>query len=341
MKSEINNNWQKMNTFFKKNLSNFVVAIICLVYIFFGLVQIGINKNDWWNIAAYFGVAFMVGFTIKAVWSESGIQDGLNSQPFIEKISFYGEKKASISKFSEELDPFCEYENKTRLKQAREDYLFKFNLKYDKYIKGAYNKQIDELYEKSQKRHDRNWQKAHNLEKILKNVEKINVYQYTFLLITNAYDSESAKGDNEKKTLSASLPKFRITSKTRGIFTHLLNAILFAAFTLTMGTLNWASLIWYCFQVAVFLINGQIAYSQGYNYVVQNMRAKVERVINIIDEFINIRDKNPGIFEEKIKINLREEEENKENEETASINLLDIKSIVNRDCHDNELNRCD
>jgi len=320
----------KVVNFFKKNLINFILGLICVVYIFFGTVSIVPTGKTIFEIIAYSIIAFVVGFSIKTIWKEKGIQDGVNSDLFQDKIDFYGSQKEKIQGFSEELDSFCDYENTKRLIKARENYLYKYNLKYENFKSGKYDQELDTFFKTNHNKKDRAYKKAKQLEKVLNNVKKIGVYQYTSVLITNAYDTDSNRLDAEKRTLGASINKYRSNSAVKGIVQASIIALLFGLFCLQSNAWSWAAIIWYAFQVSTFLINGVIQYFKGYNYITQNMRAKVERVINIIDEFINLRIKNPKLFVETEEIIEKEEEnvkelvENEKDIKVTSNNLINI-----------------
>ena len=313
----------KVGNFFKKNLNNFILALICVVYIFFGTVSIVPTGKTVFEIIAYSVIAFVVGFSIKTIWKEKGIQDGINSDLFQDKIDFYGRQKEKIQSFSEELDNFCDYENTKRLIKARTNYLYKYNLKYDDFKSGKYDRELDTFFKTHHDKKDRDYKKAKQLEKVLNGAKKIGVYQYTSVLITNAYDADSNRLDAEKKMLGASINKYRSSSAARGIIQASIIALLFGLYWLQPNAWSWAAIIWYAFQVSTFLANGVIQYFKGYDYVIHNMRAKVERVINIIDEFINLRAKNPELFVETEEIAEAKEEaleiekENKTNEKTV------------------------
>ena len=257
----------------KSNLDNFALALICVVYVLRGVLTIETSDKTVLEILADGAVSLLGAFLIKMVLDKKGILKGLISPKFVATTNVYGIKKTEISGFVEELDPFCNKKNEENLKQARKEFLLNYSMNYDLYAKGHYDN--DETK-----------------KDIIKECRKIKVFKYTPTLLTNAYDNSK----NEQELLTATIEKYEKQQRLGDVALGIAIFLLFSYFVPGKNAIDAANTLWYALQVALFLAFGMVKYMNSFYFVSEKLRGKINRVIDILDEFINIREKNVGIF---------------------------------------------
>ena len=272
---------QKVTIFVKNNMTNIVLILISLAYIFYGMLSVERTGKTIDEIIGGGALSALTGFFIKVLRGNSGITDGMISPVFIAKTNAYGEKKVEISPYIDELPQFCNYKNEARLKQKQSEFLAKYAMKYELFVNGYYDNDPTK-------------------QEILEKARKIKIYQYTPVTFTNAYDNAV----EEEELLSVNVDKYKKKNNRLKIVLTIICGLLFGYYTVGKD-FDWANVAWAAFQVSLYLIMGQIDYNNSYYFVTQTLRGKIERVISILDEFVNLRNEHPGIFalkfeEEKI-----------------------------------------
>lgn len=284
---------RRITVFVKNNMNTIILILICVSYVLYGMLTVEETGKTIQEIIGSGALSALAGFLIKTSRAKSGIIDGMNSQMFIIKTNAYGKKKEEITPFIDEIPQFCDYKNEARLKQKQSEYLAKYAMKYELFVSGYYDKDPKK-------------------QEILKKIRSIKVYQYTPITFTNAYDNTT----KEDELLSANVKKYNRSNNTIKVLATVVCGILFGYYTFSYS-FDWAHIIWALFQVAVYLIMGQIDYNNSYYFVTQTLRGKIERVITILDEFINLRREYPGIF--TLKIETETEEQNNKNKDTVEV----------------------
>lgn len=268
---------QKITLFVKNNMTNIALILVCFAYIFYGMLTVEKTGKTISEIVGGGLISAVTGFLIKTLRRKSGIQDGMISPVFIAKINAYGQKKVEISPYISELPQFCNYKNATRLKQKQAEYLVRYSMDYDLFMQGYYDN------DKTKK-------------KILEKVRKMEVYQYTPVTFTNAYDNAT----EEEDILSTNVKKYESKDTISKILTTVVCGFLFGYYTvgqeISMTNVTWAIL-----QISLYLIMGQIDYNNSYYYVTQTLRGKIERVICVLDEFLILRNKYKDMFQVNLK----------------------------------------
>jgi len=247
--------------FLQKNIENFILIILCTVYVLRGLASIEESGKTALEIFADGALAFIVGYIIKRVLDRKGILRGLSSDKFIATCNEYGNKKMEIAPIIEELAPFCDERNANELKQRQIEYLTKEALSYNKFIANEYDAK----------------------DKRIKKARRLKSTRITPTMLTNAYDNTS----NEQELLSASIKKYERSQAGGDLTIGLLTAFLFGYYALKPNGLDTATVIWCALQVAIFLTNGMFKYMSSYFFITETLRGKIKRVMDIIDEFIN------------------------------------------------------
>lgn len=263
---------KKITLFIKDNISNISLVLICLSYILYGMLTIQESGKTVAEIIASGLISAFAGFAIKATRMSSGLADGYNSQLFLMKVNLYGEKKAEISEYIEELTPFCSFKNEERLRQKQSEYLTQHAMKYELFANGYYDN--DETK-----------------SKILEKTRAIKVYEYTPSLITNAYGNFK----KEEDILNNNPKSYKIRKTRNRVIITIMIGLIWGYFDIVQN-FNVGGIIYSSLQVALYLILGQLEYNDAYYFVTQTLRDKIDRVVSIIDEFQNIRKNHPNKF---------------------------------------------
>lgn len=263
----------KFGNWLRHNVENIILVFICAIYILRGVAEIEESGKTVLEILADGAIAFLCGYLIKGIMGRKGILKGLTSPKFVATTNAYGKKKEEISGFVEELYPFCIKTNAERLKQRQTEFLLKHAMSYDHFINGLYD--VDK-----------------EKKKIADKCRKIKVFEYNPVMLTNAYDNAKS----EEELLTATIQKYERSQLVQNFVLGIVFAVLFGYYGFKPGAFNLANISWAALQVAFFWANGKLKELNAYLFVAETLRGKIKRVIDILDEFINIRSKHPGIF---------------------------------------------
>ena len=300
----------KFTGWLKNNIENAILVILAIAYIFRGITSIEESGKTAIEIIADGTVAFLCGYIVKSIMNRKGILAGFTSEKFIATTNSYGRQKIEIASYVEELTPFCDMKNKDRLKQEQSVFLLKHAMNYSNFIQGHYDN--DETK-----------------KDILKECRNIKVFQYTPTLLTNAYDTAT----EEKELLNTSLKSFNIKQYAGDFSIGAVMFFVFGYFTIRNNGWDWAAIFWYALQIAIFMTIGLLKYMNAYFFVSETLRGKINRVMSIVDEFKNIREKNPNIF----KVVFETAEEKTTVECNNAVSNVEKKDVIEEDEEDYRL----
>lgn len=269
----------KIGDFIKDNIINFVLILVCVVYIFKGVIEIVETGKTISEIIADGFIMFLVSFGIKIILRKKGLNNGYNSPLFISTCNDYGNNITSISDNIELLDYFCKDENNERLRIKQKTFLIKHAISEDEFFNS------DKYKHKPLKNGLNKEEYKRELEKYLvcKKARKLTVFQYSSKLITNAYDNFT----DEDSLLKTTTKKYQKKATFSNFIIGILCAIIFAYFTFQEGQFTWNGLIWSTLQIAIYLVLGLIEYLNAYEFITKTLREKIKRIIVIIDKFKN------------------------------------------------------
>lgn len=292
-------NSERISEFIKKNLINGAIILICTIYVLKGLIEFDETGKSVSEIIADGTLSFIVGFTIKTLFSRKGLNEGLMATNFQRTMSSYSQAIIGISSYIDELDNFCKYKNENKYKEKLINYLVKYGFKYNLYINGYYdNPDNTKTLDKAR-------------TKALANAKKIRIFKLTPELITNTYDDAST----EEKILGIKTSKYTAKNTSTAILVGIPTAILFGYYALKKGDALLSNMIWCALQVSLYVVMGVIQYMQAYDFTNNALRGKIKRILALIDEFNNLRVKYPKIFDNKIIVDDKvEDKEEKINE---------------------------
>lgn len=288
---------EKIGEFLKNNIITIVLVILCVVYILRGLISIDDNDRTWQEIIGDGLLAFFVSVTIKILMRQKGINSGFSSEKFISTANAYGKAlEDNVSQYTIECEKYCLYKNKVRLREEQRKYLLKNGLDYKKFESGEYDIQFSSITNRKERK---------SKQKILKKCRNLKIYEYTTVMITNAYDNN----DIEDKILSQTAKRYKTKSAATNFSIGILCMFLFGYYGITKGAFDIYNIIWCSVQIALYLVLGVIEQINAYEFVSETLRGKIKRIISIIDDFTNVRTQKPSL------LNIFEEEENDGKEE--------------------------
>ena len=259
---------QKITKAIKTNFDNIILVLLCLAYVAYGVATIEETGRTLFEIIATGIVSALVGLTIKILRRKKGILVGLRDPKFLTKCNVYGESKVKMDNHIDKLPKYCEAQNKSRLETKRREYCYSNPytiIDYNAYLEGKYANTKDK-----------------DIKKVIKQLKKIKVYNYSPTLFTNAYSNSS----KESEILSSNVKDFENKSFGMDFVISLACLFLFGYFTLGKGEIDIANMIWCAFQITFYLVMGQIQYNKSVYFVTETLRDKVEAVINLISEFL-------------------------------------------------------
>lgn len=265
----------KIRNFFKENLNTFIIVLISIVYICYGVATIHRTDKTIPEIIAASILNLIIGLTIKTLMLNQGLSDGLKDERYLKTLKIYGDKLDNNTNYISELELYCDYKNNKKYKSLQINYLRKYGLSYDKFIKGEYNG--DE-----------------KLKKIIAKANRIRFKHLNPIIMLNAVNILK----NEEEVIGKNINKYKAEALGKKIIIGILCAILFAYYGIDSGTINFLGMLWATLQIVVNLVFGTIEYFNASSFVKDDLRSKLVYIISCFDEFENLLKK--GYFKEEI-----------------------------------------
>ena len=129
----MNERMLKVQRWFKDNISLIAIAIISIIYVFYGLVTITETGKTPFQIVVDGAISFIMGFIIKSLFNNQGLTNGEKSPLFINTKNFYVGLLDKIAPFQHYLPKFCEMENDEMYRKAQIAILRSYSIDYDDY----------------------------------------------------------------------------------------------------------------------------------------------------------------------------------------------------------------
>lgn len=280
----------KTTKFFRDNMVNLILVLVCIVYIFRGIATIEYSGKTIFQIIADTFITFIVGIAIKSLMGKNGIIDGRKSDKFMRTSKLYGQQLDSITPNIEHLDAYCDYKNWLVLRRKQTTILRKAGLSYRLFSLGEYDNNPDP-----------------NIQSVIKKAREVDTFQITSTMILNVVDSS----EEETRVLSLDIKNYEKTKLRNNILIGVSTSLLFGLCTLERGIFDIAGILWTTIQVAIFLMLGALEYLNCFEFISENFRGKIIVVIGYIDEFKNLITKRPELFDCDIE-RFKEEQAQKE-----------------------------
>jgi hypothetical protein len=264
---------EKVVTAVKYWASNIIVAIICIVYILKDFASIVVTGKSLWEIVAYAFIALTTGFMVSVLRSEKGISDAKSSNKFTGTLDMYGEAKKGIEPCIESVAMFCEEKNKSELKNVQIHILSKAGLSYETFKQWQEGNEIIGIKD--------NTPLAKLRRKCLTEASRVKIYRLTTQALLS--DENKYKGDTY---LGEDISTYRLKDRAMDISTRWVFALVGAYFGLSLliDGISWGTVLWACFQVAIFLVQGQMRYTNSYNFIEDKYRNRLIRKSFLLKE---------------------------------------------------------
>ena len=259
---------EKITTYIKSNLLNFIVVITAFAYVFYNQIVLdtGVEIAE---CTATVLIGIICGLVIKQSLGESGISKGFSSPLWLERKEKNNKARNMATPYIDKIDNFYIKEEADKKKEYRIVVLRSYAMRYSWFFdnKGNYteNKEQYEKLDKKQKR---------ILAKCIKvKIYTLNLFSEYSLEVTEYTKKETTDKSQRAKMLS------------RNIFMQLAVAFVGGYFTASFGGWSWGKFIISLLQVCVWIGTGIMQLYSNYNYVVVDKVNKLSRKIELITKF--------------------------------------------------------
>lgn len=268
----------KVQQWFKDNISTMAIAVICLVYIFYGIVTITESGKTIIQIVADGVVSFIMGFLIKSLFNAQGISNGEKSMKFIKTKELYVDVLEKISPFQQYLNSYCDLINEEMIKKNQVAILRMVGIEYDDFKNKRYN--LKALSKKERR--------------AIKKAMNIKVHYINDAILLSDYQLSLDVG----KDLAVNKNKYLRESNSKTFIIMIASALLFGYFSIDPNKgFDYRGMIWSLIQVATYLGIGSMQFFNGYNFIVDTYRTAVIRKTNYLENFNNMYKADPSQFQ--------------------------------------------
>lgn len=273
---------EKIKDFFQRSLGYFIVVLVAAAYICTAFIQIDETGKSVMRIVADGAIVFLLGFFINRSFDLQGIMDGEKNDRFQSSYTLHGETVVKISPHIDRLDEWCRIKNEENLKVQRTRILASEGLAYSNYFNddgSAKDITIDEskLKNKYTKRIERRRIACFNKALHLKLTP----------LTAGELTSEGTKAQ-DPYNFGRTKQEYE---KQRGIYdiiSKVVIAVIFGYYGVSLiQDFSYATLIWHCLQVAIFVLVGSINMLNSYLFITGEYRGRIVKKISQLEMFDN------------------------------------------------------
>ncbi len=276
----------KISTFAKNYLWVTLEILLCVCYCAYGIFTLKPSNESILVVLANCMFSLTIGTAIKFLSTSQGIMSGENSKIYLAVLTEYNKKAKSLDGKNDKLEYYVYYKNTNRLMLKRKMLLESkkvLNITYEEYLKGVdFSRFTDKKMRKEAK-------------KLIKKVDRTTIKSITVTMINSPTFKEKFSDDSEILTINTK----KYTSKTmaKSIVSTLLIGIIPAYFIPYLKDgIDVGKIIITALTIILYLVLAIVQYINGYNFVVNSMRAKILLIMNYIDEFVLICENNPELL---------------------------------------------
>ena len=273
---------EKIKDFFQRSLGYFVVVLVAAAYICTAFIQIDETGKSVMRIIADGAIVFLLGFFINRSFDLQGIMDGEKNDRFQSSFTLHGETVVKISPHIDRLDEWCRIKNEENLRIQRTRVLASEGLAYSNYFNedgSAKDIVIDEskLKNKYTRKIERKRIACFNKALHLK-LTPLTAGELTSegTKAQDPYDFGRTKQEYEKQ---------------RGLYDIISKVVIAAIFgyygVSLVQNFSYATLIWNCLQVAIFVLVGSINMYNSYLFITGEYRGRIVKKISHLEMFDN------------------------------------------------------
>lgn len=302
----------KFKDFMRNNYLYFFVFVGCFAYIISGLIKIQGTGKTVGEIFASGGLALFFGFFISQLLGMQGMIKGDMNAKVVETNSLHGRTVDEVVQHMDKLDAWCAVESTKAMQNIRRKILSRQGLKYSDYFDEEDNARevLFNLRIEDKTLRKREWDKYKVFHKAIR--AKITP------LTTSALTSGGEK-TKDPFSLGKTKKDYSTGTASKNIVTKIMCAVLFGCYGVGMVDFSPAILIWTVLQVAVFLIMGAMKFVNSYFFVVDDLRKRTIRQIDILQKFKADIEANPNMFRSE-KVILKDLKEKEVAKQAADLN---------------------
>lgn len=257
----------KIGEFFKKNLYEIAVVLVCVVRVVVGIAQIGLSGKSVIEIIGDSLLTIVFAVLMARLLEEKGLVVGEQGKNYTRAIEEYRIMEQRAGAHIKEMDSWCETYSKEEYAKTLTTMLYQLGITYNQYVAGDYD---ESKFSKNQ---------LHQLHKI----KRTMMYVYT--------TEELMSGDidyvGNGKCLKASKKKYRRRSAVSDLGTKIALALIFGLLTLPPLTQwDWSGMIWKLFETVVLFGFSVVKYFSAYTFVDEDLVAKVVCKTTILKRFL-------------------------------------------------------
>lgn len=264
-----------------KNAGYYAVVLISLIYVASSLVLISKTGKSVYEIIGTGFLSLVVGSLINGAFRTMGIRRGEEDERTVSTIALHSSAVEEIVPYIDRLDEYCENENKNAIKRVRAKILAKAGLKYEEcFDENGIAKELSRQPsvvsgQKEVKKRHRQRKKAYK--------QAVNLKIKRLL----ASDLTSDGGDyNNPFDFGKSKGEYTKSRSTTDMLTRIIMAIIFGYFGVTLvSEINFATIIWNCLQIIMYITGGVIGMYSTYMWIVDDYRQGVIKKIDHLQKF--------------------------------------------------------
>lgn len=279
---------ERTKRFLMRNIAYFVVAIVAVVYVATSFINIDKSGKSITQILADGCIVLLLGVFSDRLFELQGLQNGESDERVIRTILLHEQTVNKVVSDIDELDDWCDAENKKNYKLQRQKILARAGLKYDDcFDEDGVSKPLV-LKETASKAEKRKQKLAYTHAVRLK------------LTYLNAGDLTSDGGKKQDPFyFGKTKVQYGFRSNLKDIFSKVVTVILFGYFGASLlENFNYADLIWKCMQIAMFILMGVVKLIQAYMFMTGEFRARIIKKIDILQKFLDHIEKKKAMKEE-------------------------------------------
>lgn len=266
----------KIARFLKNRLYDIAIVLLCLTRIVFGLAEIQKTGHTVAQILADGFITLVFSIVLSRLLEGKGLISGEKTTEYQEAIKAYRLQRDRIGDNITLLDEWCDKYTHKRYENKVKTLLMPYGISLKDYQENTYDK--SKFNEKQLKK--------------LNAIGKTKVKKLTTVSLM-AGDLETIKEMDYDRITKKS---FTRVSASSDLVLKIVLSIVWGYYTLpAIATWNWAGAIWALMHTVLIFGLSVIKYFAAYNFVNEELRAKVMDKTNKIKQFlVDINDKNKG-----------------------------------------------
>lgn len=253
--------------FFKKNIYEIAIGLLCIVRIIAGLAPVQLSGKTIVEIIGDSFLTIIFAVLLARLFEEKGLAVGEQAENYRVAIQQYRETESTSGKYIKKLDEWCKGYSLLEYKNMITSMLFPLGLTYEQYKNGEYD---ESKFSK--------WQ-----IKQLQRIKKTKMYVYT----TEELMSGSLEQNPNQKSLKASKRSYRKRSTSSDFGSKIMLALVFGVLTLPpIIEWNWGGMLWTLVETIFLFAFSVIKYFNAYTFVEEELCGKIVCKTMILNRFI-------------------------------------------------------